>query len=161
MQYRFAAAVDLAIINRWLTEAHLPHDDLASQLPRFIVASDGEVMVGVIGLEVYGHIGLLRSLVVRSDVRSRGIGRELIERLCKDAAVQGVQDLYLLTVDAKDYFARRGFKSIERALAPTAIRTTRQFDELCPSSAVLMHRSLVSQGMSTTSHPDMSQSVPS
>ena len=161
MLYRFAAAVDLAIINRWLTEAHLPHDDLASQLPHFIVASEGEMMVGVIGLEIYGHIGLLRSLVVRSDVRRRGIGRELVERLCEHAAVQGVQDLYLLTVDAKDYFARRGFKRTERALAPTAIRTTRQFSELCPSSAVLMHRSLVSQGMSTTSYPDMSQSVPS
>ena len=161
MLYRFAAAVDLAIINRWLTEAHLPHDDLASQLPRFIVAHEGEVIVGVIGLEVYGHIGLLRSLVVRSDVRGRGIGRELVERLCAHATIQGVRDLYLLTVDTKDYFTILGFKHIERTLAPTAIQTTRQFNELCPSSAVLMHRSLVSQGMSTTSYPDMSQSVPS
>lgn len=161
MQYRVAATVDLGIINRWLTEAHLPHDDLAFQLPHFIVASEGEAIVGIIGLEVYGDNGLLRSLVVAPGVRRRGIGRELVERLCEHAVAQGVCDLFLLTVNAKDYFTRRGFRRIERSVAPTTIRTTRQFSELCPSSAVLMHRSLVSQDMSTISYPDMNETVPS
>ncbi len=160
MQYRFASTADLAIINRWLTDAHLPYDDVNSHLRHFIMASEGEVIVGFVGLEVYDHIGLLRSLVVAPDVRKRGIARDLVERLCEHAVAQGVRDLYLLTVDAEDYFSRRGFKRIERLLAPRPIRTTRQFSELCPSSAILMYRSLMHEHMSTTPYTDMNESVP-
>lgn len=160
MEYRFASIADLAIINRWLAEAHLPHDDLNSHLHHVIVASEGQVMVGIIGLEVYDHIGLLRSLVVAPDARKRGIGRDLVEILCEHAMAQGVRDLYLLTVDAQDYFSRRGFERIERSLAPQPIRTTRQFSELCPSSAILMYRCLAREGMSATPHTGMNQSLP-
>lgn len=159
MQYRFASTADLAIIDRWLADAHLPHGDLNPHLHHFIVANEGEVMVGIIGLEVYDHIGLLRSLVVAPDVRKQGIGRDLVERLCEHAMAQGVRDLYLLTVDAQDYFSGHGFKRIERSLAPGPIRTTRQFSELCPSSAILMYRSLARQGMSTTPYTDTNESV--
>lgn len=160
VQYRFASTADLAIINRWLAEAHLPHDDLNSHLRHFIVASEGETIVGVIGLEVYDHIGLLRSLVVAPDVRKQGIGRNLVEELCKHAMAQGVCDLYLLTMDAQDYFSRLGFERIERTLVPQLIRTTRQFSELCPSSAILMYRSLSRDDMSTTPCADVNESVP-
>ncbi len=160
MQYRFASTVDVAIINRWLAEAHLPHDDLNSHLRHFIVASEGESMLGVIGLEVYDHIGLLRSLVVAPDVRNQGIGRDLVEKLCEHAMAQGVRDLYLLTMDAHDYFSRLGFERLERPLAPQPIRTTRQFSELCPSSAILMYRSLSREGMSTTPCTDINESAP-
>lgn len=160
MQYRFASTVDVAIINRWLAEAHLPHDDLSSHLRHFIVASEGEVIVGIIGLEVYDHIGLLRSLVVTPGARKQGIGRDLVEKLCGHAVAQGVRDLYLLTMDAQDYFSRLGFERIERSLAPQPIRATRQFSELCPSSAILMYRSLAREGTSTTPCTDVNESVP-
>ena len=160
MQYRFASTVDVAIINRWLAEAHLPHDDLNSHLRHFIVASEGEVIVGIIGLEVHDHIGLLRSLVVAPDLRKQGIGRDLVEKLCEHAIAQGVRDLYLLTVDAQGYFSRLGFGRIERSLAPQPIRATRQFSALCPSSATLMYRSLARDDMSTTPCTDMNQSLP-
>ena len=150
MQNRFASATDLTIINRRLAEAHLPHNDLDAHLRHFIVAVEGELIVGIIGLEAYDHIGLLRSLVVAPDLRKHGIGRDLVERLCEHAIAEGVRDLYLLTVDAQDYFSKCGFARVERSLAPAAIRTTRQFSELCPSSAVLMYRSLARVGTSTT-----------
>lgn len=153
MQYRFASTTDLAIINRRLAEAHLPHDDVGSHLRHFMLAGENEVIAGVIGLEIYGHIGLLRSLLVAQDMRKRGIGRDLCERLCEHAIAQGVRDLYLLTVDAQDYFSARGFARIERSLAPMAIRSTRQFSELCPSSAILMYRSLARGRMGTLPAP--------
>ena len=149
VQYRFATTTDLAIINRWLAEAHLPHEDLDCHLRHFIVASEGEVTVGTIGLEIYGQVGLLRSLVVAPNARKRGIGRDLVERLCQHAMTEGVRDLFLLTVDAQDYFCGCGFKRIERSLAPPPIRNTRQFSDLCPSSAILMYRSLVQEAMTT------------
>lgn len=161
MQYRFASTVDLPIINRRLAEAHLPHSDLDPHLRHFIVAIEGEAIVGAIGLEVYERIGLLRSLVVATDARKRGIGGDLVERLCEHAIAQGLSDLYLLTVDARGYFSKRGFRPIERSLAPPTIRTTRQFNELCPSSAVLMYRSLVHADMSPIPDPNMNETVPS
>jgi amino-acid N-acetyltransferase len=161
VQYRFASTVDLPIINRRLAEAHLPHSDLSLHLRHFILAIEAEAIVGIIGLEVYERIGLLRSLVVTLDARKRGIGGDLVERLCEHAIAQGVCDLYLLTVDAQDYFSRRGFRRIERSLAPTTIRTTRQFNELCPSSAVLMYRGLLHADMSPIPDPNMNETVPS
>lgn len=149
MQYRFASTIDdLAIINRRLAEAHLPHDDVEPHLRHFILASEDGVITGIIGLEIYGHIGLLRSLVVAQDARKRGIGRDLCESLYQHALAQGVRDLYLLTVDAEDYFSARGFSRMERSLAPAAIQTTRQFSELCPGSATLMYRRLTRGGKS-------------
>lgn len=149
MQYRFASTIDdLAIINRRLAEAHLPHDDVEPHLRHFILASEDEVITGIVGLEIYGHIGLLRSLVVAQDARKRGIGRDLCESLYQHALAQGVRDLYLLTVDAEDYFSARGFSRMERSLAPAAIQTTRQFSELCPGSATLMYRRLTRGGKS-------------
>jgi N-acetylglutamate synthase-like GNAT family acetyltransferase len=51
-----------------------------------------------------------------------------------------VADLYLLTTDADAYFDRHGFAVIDRDEAPAAIKSTQQFAELCPDSAIVMHR---------------------
>lgn len=142
MQYRFASADDQTIINCLLTEAHLPHDDVAPHLHNFILAAENEAIIGVIGLEVYAHVGLLRSLVVVPAMRGRGLGQGLCARLFRHARAQGVRELYLLTLDAEAYFHALGFSRIERASAPGAIQGTRQFEGLCPTSATLMVREL-------------------
>ncbi|MDX1488431.1 MAG: arsenic resistance N-acetyltransferase ArsN2 [Acidiferrobacterales bacterium] len=142
MHYRFASADDETIINRLLADAHLPHDDVAPHLHNFILAIENEAIIGIIGLEVYGQIGLLRSLVVVPAMRGRGLSQDLCERLFRYARAQGVRELYLLTLDAEAYFQARGFRHIERASAPDAIQGTRQFEHLCPTSATLMFRDL-------------------
>lgn len=142
MQYRFASADDRPIINRMLADAHLPHDDVAPHLHNFILAIENEVIIGVIGLEVYGRVGLLRSLVVDPSMRGRGVGQGLCERLLRHAHAQGVRELYLLTLDAEAYFHALGFRHIERTSAPDVIQATRQFEGLCPTSATLMVRDL-------------------
>ncbi len=142
MQYRFASAADEPIINRQLADAHLPHDDVAPHLQNFIVATQNEAIVGVVGLEVHGRVGLLRSLVVDPTVRGHGVGQSLCDRLIRHARAQGVRELYLLTLDAETYFQPLGFRRIERTSAPDTIRGTRQFQGLCPTSATLMVRDL-------------------
>ncbi|MFQ5938403.1 MAG: arsenic resistance N-acetyltransferase ArsN2 [Acidiferrobacterales bacterium] len=142
LQYRLGASNDLAIINRLLAEAHLPWSDVELHLRNFMVACEEERVVGFIGLEVYGHVALLRSLVVAPQMRGRGIGTQLCERACARALAQGVRDLYLLTLDAECYFAARGFRQLDRSLAPKEIQATQQYTELCPASAVLMYRPL-------------------
>lgn len=142
MHCRFASADDETIINRLLADAHLPYDDVAPHLHNFILAAEDEAIVGIIGLEVYGRVGLLRSLVVIPAMRGRGLGRGLCERLFRHARAQGVRELYLLTLDAESYFRALGFRDIERTSAPDAIQGTRQFESLCPTSATLMVRDL-------------------
>ena len=62
-----------------LSEANLPTSDITPEkLQTFFASeSDGEVD-GVVGLELYGNVGLLRSLVVPPRRRSQGLGSALV-----------------------------------------------------------------------------------
>ena len=102
---------------------------------------DGRI-VAVAGVEVHGRSGLLRSVVVNPAERGRGYARQLCERLAMRARGQGLEALYLLTLDAEEYFARLDFRRLERHRAPVEIRACREFRELCPDSATLMRRAL-------------------
>lgn len=57
-------------------------------------------------------------------------------------AEAGVTDAWLLTTTIAPLAEKLGFRRVDRALAPTEIQASRQFAALCPSSAILMHRSL-------------------
>lgn len=122
----------------------LPADDLDSlNFDHFFGCSNGKSVKGVIGLEVFGTDGLLRSLAVASDARSEGLGTALLEKLEEHAHSVAVTQLYLLTETAEKYFRRKGFKTISREMASENIKSTKQFNELCPASAVLMAKPLI------------------
>jgi amino-acid N-acetyltransferase len=122
-----------------LAAADLPIDDLADPTVQLLGAFDPE-LVGVIGLQVCGDVGLLRSLAVDPAHRARGIARLLCSALFERCRELHLHDLYLLTTSAADYFPRLGFAAIDRAQAPDSIRHTAQFTSLCPSTAVVMRR---------------------
>lgn len=138
-----AAAADLAAIRTLLVEARLPVDDLGD-LPdlRFRVVRDGERLAGTIGLERYGDVGLLRSLVVAPDRRRSGAGTALVRALERDARSAGIVELVLLTQTAESFFRRLGYAAIERADAPDAVKASAEFRHLCPASAVCMVKRL-------------------
>ena len=54
----------------------------------------------------------------------------------------GARHAWLLTTGAAGFFEKSGFKQVERAQAPEAIRDTQQAKTLCPASAVLLGRSI-------------------
>jgi amino-acid N-acetyltransferase len=58
------------------------------------------------------------------------------------AAAHQMRALYLLTTTAETYFEHRGYRRIDRAEAPPAIESTREFASLCPSSSALMIKRL-------------------
>lgn len=127
-----------------LLASDLPVDDLGvEKLDGFLIAEHDSKTVGLIGLEVLGTVGLLRSLVVEKSARSSGLGGKLVGSLESAAEAAGIAELWLLTIDAERFFQRHNFEIVDRSLAPDAIRQTDEFGDLCPDSAFLMRKMLV------------------
>lgn len=142
MACRPARAADWPEIEALLRDARLPVDDAADHLEHFTVGSAGAGLVAVGGFEKHGTDALLRSFVVAAPMRGRAHGSELLQHVLRDARAAGIETVYLLTRTADPFFARHGFRPVERSEAPHAIRATREFTGLCPASARLMVLSL-------------------
>lgn len=138
---RPAAAEDLAPTIELLQAAGLPTADISAEHLLF-AAENNHLIQGVIGRESFGDVALLRSLVVSPDARSAGIGPALVTALEAACRADSVGELWLLTIDADQFFAKLGFVERDRADAPDAIRNTQEFSGLCPGDAVLMSKRL-------------------
>jgi amino-acid N-acetyltransferase len=98
--------------------------------------------VGIGGVEIYGVVGLLRSVVIEEQFRRRGLGKALVYRIIESAKRRGVRELYLLTTTAEDFFGRMGFIKTKRGAAPTVIQNTTEFRELCEATSILMRKKI-------------------
>jgi N-acetylglutamate synthase-like GNAT family acetyltransferase len=125
-----------------LAAAHLPTDDLDDPDRVWFVARRGGRIVAHAGLEPYGDIALLRSVVVMHGEQGRGYGSALVAALCAEATRRGIRTLFLLTTSADPFFARLGFARIARADVPPAVAASREFASLCPGTAQVMRKSL-------------------
>ena len=125
-----------------LSAQNLPADDLPKVLDNFFVALDSENIIGVIGLEIYGAYGLLRSLAVIPGYRNKGIAGKLLERLESLAVLKGLTTFYLLTETAPDYFIRKSFQQITRDEVPDEVKSSSEFSHVCPLSAIVMKKLL-------------------
>jgi amino-acid N-acetyltransferase len=134
-----ARRADLANIRWLLSLESLPSADITGQsLEHFLVYRDAIGIAGVVGLERFGDLALLRSLVVADGHLRRGLGKRLVAAAEDLAGVPGVRAIYLLTTTAELYFEALGFRHIKREGAPPAIERCSEFQSLCPTSAVLM-----------------------
>lgn len=139
---RAAVPTDLPRVERLLNDSKLPLSGVPASLENFVVAeSDGD-LVGVAGLEVCCDDALLRSVAVRPEWRTRGVGRALVTRAISDAEARGIRALYLLTTTAEHYFPSFGFRKIEREDVPPDVQKTEEFTAACPASATVMRRSV-------------------
>lgn len=132
-----------------LKSADLPADDI--DLPGrtfFEFSRDGET-VGWGGFETHGTDGLLRSLVVVSAYRSKGVGVAVLRIIEAIAAEQGIARFHLLTTTASGFFEQQGYAVNQRGSAPPLISQTEQFRGLCPGSACYMYKVLTSKGAMT------------
>jgi amino-acid N-acetyltransferase len=142
IRYTPAARSDARAIHLLLEEGGLPNEDISRHLDHFILARDSKEIVGCIGLEVYGEIGFVRSLTVKAAFRNQGIAGTLYRECEKYIGSIGIRDIYLLTVTAEAFFAKRGWTRIDRGAAPEAICRTEEFKGLCPASAICMRKKI-------------------
>ena len=137
---RTARPEDLADALALLGESKLPTAGVEEAFDRFVVAERAGEIVGVAGLEAHGNVALLRSVAVAPTERGRGLGGALTEELLRRASQTGIDEVYLLTETAADFFPRYGFERIDRSAADPAIRTSAEFTTLCATTATVMVR---------------------
>ena len=135
---------DESAVKQLLSESSLPISDITTQhLQHFFGCGSGLELEGLIGLELYGEVALLRSLAVALSRRGGGVGSGLVAHAERHARDQGVQSLYLLTTTAEQFFLRRGYARIQREDAPAAIKGTKEFSGICPASSAFMVKQLM------------------
>ena len=61
----------------------------------YLVALDGDEVIGYAGLSVSGHEAWVQNIAVRADKQRRGIGRALLEALLAEAKRRGVHAVLL------------------------------------------------------------------
>ncbi len=142
MRYRAAIKEDLPRIKAILRQSNLPTEDCDSHVDNFVVSEQGGKIIGVGGLEVHGVLGLVRSIAVIPEFRGKGISREILTLLEGRAYGGGINTLYLLTETTEKFFKSLGFSFKKRDEIPEAISKTKQYSELCPSSAKVMCRDI-------------------
>jgi amino-acid N-acetyltransferase len=133
----------LSAASALLNAANLPTSDLTEAHCRdFFYAGPPDAPTGLVGLEMFGDVALLRSLVVAPAGRNTGSGSALVKHAEEHARGRGVRSIYLLTTTAEAFFSRRGYAAASRDAAPAAIKTTREFAGICPASSAFMSKQL-------------------
>lgn len=141
-----AETKDLDLIIELLKQNDLPSQDIKTTGKEFFLGYYNSIFIGIVGLEKFDSIGLLRSMIVKEGYRNKGYGKQICISLIEYAKTQGIKELYLLTTTAEDFFEKIGFEVIERNSAPDAIKNTTEFLSLCPASAVcLVKKILISE----------------
>jgi len=137
------AIPSLERVKALLADANLPAEDLTeAHCQGFFYTGSSRAPTGIVGLEMFGDVALLRSLVVAPAGRNAGAGSALVRHAEEHARGRGVRGLYLLTTTAEAFFDKRGYTRVARETAPAAIRATKEFAGLCPASSAFMTKLL-------------------
>ena len=145
MKIRKATIRDLDAVEGLLSANDLPLGGVKENLSGFIVAEEGGRIIGAVGLEKFGSVALLRSAVVSNEHRGSGVGRRLVEQILEYAEKDGIEELFLLTTTAEDYFPRFGFTRTTRSAVPPAVKASAEFRGACPDTASVMTRRIATQ----------------
>ena len=98
--------------------------ELYDHLRDFYVIENSEVkgsLLGACSLNIsWEDLGEIRALAVVEESRKRGLGSRLVEACLSEAVELGLSKIFVLTL-IKGFFARFGFKEVEKSLLPHKI----------------------------------------
>jgi amino-acid N-acetyltransferase len=125
LEIRKASLIDitalLELINAYAAKGiMLPRTefDMAENIRDFIVAFHEGRLVGCGALHFYtASSGEVRSLAVDPAVKTRGIGRALVETLEEEARTQELHSIFAFTY-VPGFFGKLGFEEVERGELP-------------------------------------------
>jgi N-acetylglutamate synthase-like GNAT family acetyltransferase len=141
VEFRPATPADADALRTFLSAAGLP-EDVDPSRQEFLLATQGDAIVGSAALEVRRGDALLRSLAVAPALRGQGLGDALLERMIAHARAIHVDTVWLLVESAQPWFEKRGFAAVDRAAAPPALASSSQFRSAACAAARLLRRSL-------------------
>jgi amino-acid N-acetyltransferase len=122
---RIKALVD-AYAGKILLEKNLV--TLYESVQEFWVAELGGEVVGCGALHVlWADLGEVRTVAAHPELRGRGVGRAVVERLLDVARELHLQRIFVLTFEV-EFFGRHGFKEIEGTPV-----TAEVYEEMCRS----------------------------
>lgn len=92
--------------------------EMSENIRDFVLAWNGDTLVGCGALHFYTPTaGEVRSLAVDPEVKSRGVGRAIVECLEKEARECGLHSIFAFTY-ATGFFRKLGFVEVERGELP-------------------------------------------
>ena len=142
MEYRHARETDIPAIEHLLALSELQKGEVANTIEACVVALQGEKIVGSAALECARDSALLKSFAVHPNHRNNNIGSNLLSQVLTVAYKRKINELFLLTTKAEQFFKRLGFRKTPRSSAPDEIAQTLEFKSLCPESATCMYLNL-------------------
>ncbi len=121
VRVRSAAFHEHSVLSSMLRDSGLAVPS-PTQPPVFILSALAEnELVGCVGWERYGHWAVMRSLVVRHELRRQGVGARLVVELCQRLASQGVREVYLAAGGVQVFFERLGFIAVDASMLPAEV----------------------------------------
>jgi amino-acid N-acetyltransferase len=92
--------------------------EMSESIRDFTVVMGGDRLLGCGALHFYSpEVGEIRSLAVREEAKTHGVGRRLVEELVREAAEYGLTAVFAFTY-VVDFFKRVGFHEVERGELP-------------------------------------------
>ncbi len=102
--------------------------------------------------ETHWTDGLLRSMVLVPEYRSKGFGVAVLRVIEAMAAEQGIARLHLLTTTASGFFEQQGYAVNQRGSAPPMISQTEQFRGALPWLGLLHVQSVICECTKIADH---------
>jgi len=121
-----------------LAKAGLATDDLRDPGQLFWRFQTDDNPVGFGGLEVYGDVALLHSVLTLPPLRRRGIGGAIVKALELEIPPH-CRAVYLMT-ERPAFFEALSYAGVAPSKAPRAIRASRRFAARPPDAALMMKR---------------------
>lgn len=142
MRVERATPADAPEVEALLAAASLPLDGAAEALSCGVVGRDRGRIVAAAAVERYGPAGLLRSVAVDAAQRGTGLGRAIVRAAEDLALAEGMDELYLLTETAADWFPRLGYEVVDRSAAAARVGASVEFTTVCRDTGVAMRKRL-------------------
>ncbi len=133
---------DLKEVKDLLMESGLPVDDIWQAPIHFFGIRNSNKLIATAALEVYHPYAIIRSVAVTPTQQGNGIGNILIRFLEKKASELEIEELFLLTTTADQFFRNKGYSDTPRIACPKKILQSKEYKNLCPDSAISLSKKL-------------------
>jgi amino-acid N-acetyltransferase len=86
-----------------------------------VMRTPDDNIVGVVALNIcWEDLAEVKSLAVREDYQTKGMGRRLVEHCLSDAVVLGISRVFTLTYQS-EFFEKLGFELVDKSSLPQKI----------------------------------------